>query len=126
LESLTREELIQLVKKKVVNENEAQNQLEAMKKEAESAEQQADEMTKELNNALLASQQAVEELKQKHLDDSANQVEVYEFLRIFFKKQVDILLGIFSTDRPIGAGEDGSSRRFGQKGGRNCGNAQGG
>jgi hypothetical protein len=35
-----------------------------------------------------------------------------------------ILLGIFPTDHPIGAGKGGNSGRFATKDGRNCGNAQ--
>jgi hypothetical protein len=86
LESLTQEELIQLVQKQ-------HEQLEAVKKAAEeenaNAKQQAKEIAakmEELNKALLASQQKVEELteemanqnvehQQKHLD-SAKQAEV--------------------------------------------------
>jgi hypothetical protein len=80
-----------LVQKQLANQNEAHNkQLEAVKKEAEeSAQERAKEMTtkmEELNKALLASQQKVEELTakmanqlnmehQKHLD-SAKQSEV--------------------------------------------------
>jgi hypothetical protein len=80
LGSLTREDLIQLVQKQWVNQNEAHlKQLEAVKKEAEeSARKQA--------KALLASQQNTERLTaemanqlnvehQKHLD-SAKQAEV--------------------------------------------------
>jgi microsomal dipeptidase-like Zn-dependent dipeptidase len=81
LESLSREDLIQLVQKPLANQEEAHKQLEAVKKEAEeSAKQQED-----LNKALLASQQNVERLTaeiaklnvlhQKHLD-SAKQAEV--------------------------------------------------
>jgi hypothetical protein len=65
--------------------NETQKELETTRKEAEeSAKQQAEEMItkmEELNKALLASQQKVEELTaenlehQKHLD-SAKQAEV--------------------------------------------------
>jgi hypothetical protein len=84
LESLTREELVQLVQKQLANQNKAHhNQLEAVKKEAEeSAKQQAKEMTtkvEELQMALLASQQKLEQLtaeeQQKHLD-SVKQAEV--------------------------------------------------
>jgi hypothetical protein len=91
LESLTREELIQLVQKQLANQNEAHNkQLEAVKKKAEEcAKEKAMEMTtkmEELKRALLASQQKVEGLTaktanqlnvehQKHLD-SAKQAEV--------------------------------------------------
>jgi hypothetical protein len=90
LESLTREELIQLVQKQLANQNEAHNkQLEAVKKEAdENANEQAKEMTTKmdkLKTALLATQQKVEQLttenvilnveRQKQLD-SAKQVEV--------------------------------------------------
>jgi Spy/CpxP family protein refolding chaperone len=60
LESRTREELIQLVKKELFDKNEAHKQLEAVKKEAEeSAIEQAKEMTtkvEEFKRALLASQ----------------------------------------------------------------------
>jgi hypothetical protein len=89
LESLTREELIQLVQKQLANQNEAHKQLEAVKKEAkESAKQQAEMTTKmeELKSAHLASHHKVEELTaemanqlnvehQKHLDN-AKQAEV--------------------------------------------------
>jgi predicted metal-dependent hydrolase len=79
LESLTREDLIELVQKQLHSQNEAHKQLEEVKKEAEeSAKQQA--------KKLLASQQKVEQLTavmanqlnvehQKHLD-SAKQAEV--------------------------------------------------
>jgi hypothetical protein len=67
-----------LVQKQLANQNEAHHkQLEAVKKETEdNAKEQAKEMStkiKELNRALLASQQNVEQ--QKHLD-SAKQAEV--------------------------------------------------
>jgi hypothetical protein len=90
LESLSREELIQLVRKLLANQNDTQNkQLEAVKKAAEeenaNAKQQAKETAakmEELNKALLSSQQKVEKLTaenmehhQKHLD-SDKQAEV--------------------------------------------------
>jgi Spy/CpxP family protein refolding chaperone len=91
LESLTREDLIQLVQKQLANQNEAHKQLEAVKKEAEeSAQERAKEMTtkvEELNNALLTSQQKIDELSaemanqlnvkhQKHLKSAKQQAEV--------------------------------------------------
>jgi peptidoglycan hydrolase CwlO-like protein len=97
LESLSREQLIQLVQKQLANQNEAHKQLEAVKKEAEeSAKQQATKID-ELNNAFLASQQKVEQLTaemanhyvehQKHLDN-VKQAEVYfDFLGILLTRQ---------------------------------------
>jgi hypothetical protein len=63
------------------------------------------------------------ETTKKEAEESAKQAEVYfKFLNFY----IEILnIGIFRTDRPIGAGEGGSSRRFEQKSGRNRGNAQG-
>jgi hypothetical protein len=79
LESLTREELIKLVQKQLANQNEAHNkQLGVVKNEAEeSAKEQAKEMTtklKELNEALMASQQKVKELTGER--EMANQLNV--------------------------------------------------
>jgi hypothetical protein len=86
LESRTREDLIQLVQKQLVEKNEAHKQLEAVKKEAEESAKQTEKM-EELNKAaLLASQQKVEELTaeisnlivehQMHLDSAKQAAEV--------------------------------------------------
>jgi adenylosuccinate lyase len=51
---------------------------------------------------------------------------ISQFLGIFEHFDIEIiLLGIFQTEHPIGAGEGGSSGRFASKNGANCENAQG-
>jgi hypothetical protein len=89
-ESLSREDLVNLVRKLLASQNEGHKQLETTKTEAE-----------------------------QHSNFS-KQAEVYfAFLGIILKHfdiQI-ILLGIFPTNCPIGTGECGSSCRIGPKGG---------
>jgi hypothetical protein len=68
------------------------------------------------------------QLVRKQNETTTRQAEVYfAFLGILFGLfDIEIiLLGIFQTEHPIGAGEGGSSGRFASKNGRNCENAQG-